>query len=164
MWKAPDSVVIPVGNGTLLLGCYIGFNELANAGIISKIPKLIAVQAQNCNPLVGMFNGEINIEHNSAIHNNSIAEGISITNPLRGNQIVDAIKKTKGTIISVSENEIIEAWKNMAMQGHYIEPTSAAAIAGVKIYANSLLKKQKIVTLFTGNGLKSTDKIAKILS
>ena len=54
-WKSPDTVILAAGNGSLLLGAYIGFNELRNAGIIDKIPRLIGVQAENCAPVVKAF-------------------------------------------------------------------------------------------------------------
>jgi len=54
-WKSPDTIILPVGNGTLLLGTYIGFNELLSSEIIDKIPKIIAIQAANCAPLYRAF-------------------------------------------------------------------------------------------------------------
>ncbi|MBC7382705.1 MAG: threonine synthase [Bacteroidia bacterium] len=159
-WKAPDSVVIPVGNGTLLLGCFIGFNELANAGIISHIPRLIAVQALNCNPVASAFHGYLRKDQKNKT---TIAEGIAITNPVRMQQILDAVSETGGTFISVSESQIATAWKQMAQQGYFIEPTSAATIAGVTEYTNNLVKMECIVSLFSGHGLKSADKIEKFL-
>ncbi|MDP1726891.1 MAG: threonine synthase [Bacteroidota bacterium] len=161
-WKSPDSVVLPAGNGTLVLGCFLGFNELAQAGIISKIPKIIAVQAKNCNPLAQAFhNGLKEVQKIEA--QPTLAEGIAITHPIKGPQIIEAVLKTKGTFISVSEAEISSAWLQMAQKGFFIEPTSAAAIAGVTEYVKGLEKEEKIVTLFSGHGLKSLDKIEKIL-
>ena len=58
-WQAPDIVVLPVGNGTLLLGAYIGFKELVNSGIIHRIPCLIGVQAEGCAPLAKAFTEEL---------------------------------------------------------------------------------------------------------
>lgn len=162
-WNAPDSVVLPAGNGTLVLGCFLGFNELAQAGIISKIPKIIAVQATNCNPLAQAFHKGLK-EAQNIEPQPTLAEGIAITHPIKGPQIIEAVLKTKGTFISVSETEIASAWLQMAKIGFFIEPTSAAAIAGVTEYAKGLEKEEKIVTLFSGHGLKSLDKIAKILT
>ena len=54
-WKSPDAVVLPVGNGSLLLGTYFGFQDMFNAGIIAKIPKLIGIQSALCAPIYKGF-------------------------------------------------------------------------------------------------------------
>jgi threonine synthase len=154
-FKSPEAVVVPAGNGTLLLGCYIGFSELYEAGIIHKIPKLIAVQSDACNPLYRKHFGLNPIKKAEK----TLAEGIAILNPVRGNQMLEAVKKSNGCFISVAENEIIEAWKEVSKQGFFIEPTSAATIAGLIKYANQTENSHDIVSLFSGNGLKSLDKI-----
>jgi threonine synthase len=73
--------------------------------------------------------------------------------------MLDVVKETGGTYISVSDNEAIEAWKEVSKQGYFIEPTSAATIAGMLKYANQAENSDDIVSLFSGNGLKSLDKI-----
>jgi threonine synthase len=152
-WENPEYVVLPAGNGTLIIGCYIGFNQLAKAGIISKIPKLIAVQTEVCAPLYHTFFNKIAV---TPFTNITVAEGIAIENPPRGNQILEAITKTNGTFITVNELEIKSAWKQMALLGNYIEPTSAATIAGVeKFITNYDTDNKTIVSLFSGHGLKS---------
>lgn len=158
-WKAPDSVVLPAGNGTLLLGCYIGFSELVQFGIIKHLPKLIGVQSANCAPLATAFFSENNVEIFTQLP--TIAEGIAIAKPVRGEQLLAAVKNTNGTFITVSEQEIENAWKNCVQKGLYIEPTSAATVAGVASYA-ALFPNEQIVSVFTGTGLKSTDSIAKL--
>jgi threonine synthase len=77
--------------------------------------------------------------------------------------MMEAIKNTNGLVISVSELEIISAWKLIANQGFLIEPTSAATIAGILKFKNLYETDDLIVSLFSGSGLKSIDKIAKIL-
>lgn len=152
-WKAPDSIVLPVGNGSLLLGVFIGFNDLLKAGIIKKIPKIIAVQSKNCAPLYIAFKNKLdNVFPISKL--NTIAEGISISNPVRGKQIIEAVKISKGDFIAVSENKIKTSLKEMYKKGFYIEPTSAVAIAGLKEYLHQLSKSELIVSVFTGHGLK----------
>jgi threonine synthase len=160
-WKAPDAVVLPAGNGTLLIGCYIGFTDLLKAGIISKMPKLIAVQSEHCAPLAkAFFAGQ---KTYSAIETSqTIAEGIAIAKPARGNQLLSIVQESKGHFITVSEHEIKEAWKECAQKGYYIEPTSAATIAGVKTYLKNSAG-ELVISLFSGHGLKSTDKILQLL-
>ncbi|MGC8589134.1 threonine synthase [Athalassotoga sp.] len=153
-WKAPDTIVIPVGNGTLLLGAYIGFQDLRKAEIIEKMPKIVAVQAQNCAPLAKNFEG---VSSSKIIFRKTIAEGIAIANPARKAQIMKAVSDTEGRFLTVSEKEIKDAIKEMAMQGYYIEPTSAATVAGLKKYVRNAQKREKIVSVFTGHGLKSAN-------
>ncbi|MCF8254113.1 MAG: threonine synthase [Bacteroidia bacterium] len=161
-WNAPDILVIPAGNGTLLLGCYIGFHELVQQKIIQKMPKLVAVQSEKCSPLFHYFHDQ-NFNMNLYEPSETIAEGIAIPNPVRLSQMFQAIKKTGGDVVLVSDSEIIEAWKYISRLGYFIEPTSAATIAGLINYSNNLDPNLKIASVFTGSGLKSIDKIQKIL-
>jgi threonine synthase len=86
------------------------------------------------------------------------AEGIAIAAPVRGKQILEAVGNTGGDFIAVTETEIIHALKDMGGKGFYIEPTSAAAIAGITKYlqqsGNS--ENELIVSAFTGHGLKAS--------
>lgn len=157
-WQAPDAVVLPAGNGTLILGCSIGFTELFELGIIQKIPKLIAIQSEHCAPLATAFFAKNNVEEFT--QKPTIAEGIAIAKPIRGEQMIAAVRNTNGTFITVSEQAIIDAWKICAQKGLYIEPTSAATVAGASIYA-STFQSEKIVSVFTGTGLKATDTLHK---
>jgi threonine synthase len=153
-WQVPDTVILPVGNGTLLLGAYIGFSELYNQKLIKRLPKLIGVQSNHCAPLSEMLKKKITTIPKLVIRP-TIAEGIAVGKPPRAKQIVSAIKKTRGTIITVSDAEIKKALSEMSLSGIYIEPTSAAAVAGVKRYLKTANKKEIIVSTFTGTGLKS---------
>jgi threonine synthase len=160
-WQAPDAVVVPAGNGTLVLGCHIGFNELFAAKRINKIPKIIAVQSANCSALAQMFDGNLD-EIPKISKQATLAVGIAIAEPIRAHQIINAVRESKGHFITVNESEIIEALKYTAQMGYFIEPTSAATIAGLEKY---LQKKEheKVVSLFSGHGLKSIDKWMKLL-
>ncbi|GAI24490.1 unnamed protein product, partial [marine sediment metagenome] len=162
-WKAPDSVILPVGSGSLLLGVFIGWTELLNAGIVDRIPKLIGVQAENCAPLAKAFNENL-CEVPKIDKKETIAEGISIAAPVRGEQILYSVKSSGGEFITVSEEEIKDALKWSCRKGFYIEPTSAAAVAGVNKYLKKSSPDELIVSVFTGHGLKETEKILKILN
>lgn len=164
-WRAPDTVILPVGNGTLLLGVYIGFNELKTAGIIKKIPRLIGVQSANCAPLYKTFKEDLK-EIPAIKSEKTAAEGIAIAAPIRGRQIIDAVKETGGDFIAVTEPEINRALHEMCGKGYYIEPTSASTIAGVKRYLRESRppRDEVIVSVFTGHGLKAGEKmVSKIL-
>lgn len=162
-WKAPDTVILPVGNGTLVLGSYIGFNELLHAGVIDKIPKIIAVQSVNCAPLYQAFKEGLE-EIPKIDKKDTIAEGIAIAEPIRGKQIIESVKKSNGDFIIVDDAEIKNSLKEIGRKGYYIEPTSASTTAGIIKYLESSSPDELIVSVFTGHGLKSTEKMLKILS
>ncbi len=105
-WKVPDVVILPVGNGTLLLGAWIGFNDLFKTGMIDRLPRLIAVQSSNCAPLAIAFQ---NLQSEPARVNSlpTIAEGIAIAEPVRGTQIIRAVKESNGYFITVDDPEIL---------------------------------------------------------
>lgn len=150
-WKPPDIILIPVGNGTLLYGTFIGLLELQQEHIIDIMPKIIGVQSENCAPLYYSWkNKRKNTQHKTS--KTTIAEGIAIENPRRGADILQAVEETKGEIITVQEKEIIHALLTALKKGYYIEPTSAVVIAGLKKY--SYTKNKVVVFPLTGHGLK----------
>lgn len=152
----PDAFVIPVGNGTLLLGAYLAFKDLLAWGLIDRLPKILAVQAANCSPIQKAFQqNKLAVE---AVENTgTLAEGIAIAAPARGAEILAAVRETGGDIIGVTEESILEARHKMAAQGIYVEITSAANYAGyldfVKKYPE--LKEQVVVFPLCGAGIKS---------
>jgi threonine synthase len=160
-WKAPDVVVLPAGNGTLVLGCYIGFKHLFESNIIAKMPKIVAVQAQNCAPLYTAWKQGLR-EPVKITSGYTLAEGIAIADPTRGKEMISAVNNTQGIFVTVDDDEIINALKLCTSKGFYIEPTSAATIAGL-IKAQKMVEGEIWVTLFSGHGLKSTEKILSIL-
>jgi threonine synthase len=162
-WRAPDAIVVPVGNGTLVLGAYIGFTELLRAGVIRAMPHIIGVQSAECAPLVEAF--RLNADQPAGSSGGrTIAEGIAIAAPLRGTQILEAVRQTQGRMISVQEEEIIETLQLICGMGHYIEPTAAAGIAGLRSYLRTAPRDELVVSVFTGHGLKSSAKMLSLLS
>ncbi|MFA4932616.1 MAG: pyridoxal-phosphate dependent enzyme [Caldisericia bacterium] len=161
-WAAPDTLVLPAGNGTLLLGAYLGFTELTRAGIVSHVPRIIAVQAVACAPLAGAF--AEGLDEPIAIHASyTAAEGIAIAAPARGAQILAAVRATGGSFMTVAEQEIVTSLRDCCRGGWFIEPTSAAVIAGARRYTRTAAPGEIIVTAFTGHGLKAAGKIAELV-
>ena len=156
-WKTPETLVLPVGHGTLFLGVYIGFKELREAGLIKKIPKLVAVQSASCAPLYQAFKKGWQ-ETRPIEKKETVAEGIAIAEPVRGRQILEAIRETDGEILIVAEKEIGTALKAMGRKGHFVEPTSAATVAGLSQYLRKKRRRETVVSTLTGMGLKSTAK------
>lgn len=162
-WQVPDVVILPVGNGTILLGSFFGFKDLRQAGIIEKIPRLIGIQAANCAPLYLAWRDNV-ADIPFIMKKETLAEGIAIAGPVRGKQILQAVKETSGEIMMVEEEEIKKALIDVYRRGFYIEPTAAATIAGVCKYIPNSPPGETIVSVFTGHGLKATEKILKILA
>jgi len=161
-WSAPDALVLPVGNGTLLLGAYIGFSELQNHGITERMPKLVGVQAERCAPLYKSFRegSDVTDYYNAK---KTIAEGVTVANPVRARQILDAVRTTGGFFATVTEEEITESLKKMLKTGYLIEPTAAVAVAGTTKYLSQHHEDELIVSVFTGHGLKAAGKIHKLV-
>jgi threonine synthase len=161
-WRAPDTVVLPAGNGTLVLGASIGFGELCTAGIIPRTPRIVGVQAAACAPLFHAWkSGHSTVAAIRKGH--TIAEGIAIAEPVRGPQVIRAIVSSGGEMMTVEEEEIAGALKVVCRQGFSIEPTSAAVIAGLLKYLPRSSREEVIVSAFTGHGLKSTEKMMALL-
>ena len=157
-WRTPDTLVLPIGHGTLFLGVHLGFKELKEAGMIKRIPKLVGVQSVSCAPLYQAFHKGWK-ETRPIEKKKTIAEGIAIAEPVRGRQILEAIRETGGEVLAVTEKEINGTLKEMGRKGHFIEPTSAATIAGLKKYLKEKRRKETVVSTFTGMGLKSAGKV-----
>lgn len=149
-------MVIPVGNGTLVLGCYYGFKELFELELVEKMPKIIAVQAQGCAPIYKAFKEDKHSVEETT-NTGTQAEGIAIAAPMRGKQILDAVRDTKGEIIIAPEDKIVETRKYLAEKGFYVEPTTAATFAGFFDYnkENTPSIVGKIIIPLCGAGLKA---------
>ena len=95
----------------------------------------------------------------------TIAEGIASSKPTRVIEVLQAIRQSGGEIVAVSEQEIVTALGTLARQGFYVEPTAAAAAAGLSqlIKAGVIAGDQTTVLALTGTGLKSSEKIGELL-
>lgn len=160
-FKAPENIVASTGNGSVILGIYYGFKELLSSKQVDKLPRLFAIQADNCNPIYREYiNNSLEEPFKS-----TIAEGIALAKPNKGSKVVEVVKETGGQVVSVSEGSIIQAVKSTAKQGFYVEPTSAAAYAGLeKLCKNGIIKSEdNVVWVISGNGLKANSEIEKLL-
>lgn len=152
--KLPDALAVPVGNGTLLLGVLYGIRSLIASGALSKPPEIIAVQASNCAPVAKAFkSGAARVE--PVINEGTSAEGIAIAAPKRGAQLLGSVKELGGTFVQAGEDEIEDAGKALAGMGVYVEPTSAATIAGASSWAKESGFDGEIAVPMCGAGLKS---------
>ena len=154
-WRAPDVIVLPVGNGTLLLGAYLGFEDLLMARVIDAMPRLIGVQSAACAPLVAAWASDgFDVGQVSP----TVASGIAIAAPARQAQILQAVSQSGGCWIAVSEDEIAAALRLLAAQGLFVEPTAAATIAGLRKVLPRR-ESETVVSALTGHGLKAATKV-----
>ena len=152
--RVPDNFVLPAGHGTLLLGAYQGFTDLLKAGLIDRLPRLFAVQALACAPLYEAYRRGSQ-EVSPVQEGETRAEGIRVSHPVRGRQILAAIRQTGGAIVAVDDGEIGKAHHELAQRGFYVEFTSAAPVAAMKELRSTITADQVTVVPLTGSGFKS---------
>ncbi len=153
--RAPDNLIFPVGNGSLLMGTYQGFTDLQQAGRIEHVPRLYAVQARACAPFYQAYQKGLD-DAQPVSPNQTIAEGIRIARPVRGRQVLRAVRATGGVVLAVDDYEIQEGRALLAQQGLYVEPTSAATVAALRKMDKMIGPDERTIVPLTGSGLKST--------
>lgn len=154
--RAPGAIVLPVGNGTLLLGIHRGFDRLRAAGLIEHRPILLAVQAEACSPVAQAIQQRHDMVQQVAVAP-TLASGIAVARPARGAEILSAIRASEGTAVAVKEQEIVDTRNELARLGLYVEGTSAVAVAALAHLAPRAAKigaEGPTVVLLTGHGLK----------
>ncbi len=155
-WRAPDHVVAPVGGGALFLGIVNGFSRLVELGLIGELPRVHAVQAAACAPIVAAWRAGL-AEPQPVEAGRSLAEGVLITAPPRGREIIAALRRASGSAVAVTEDEIAASWRSLPREeGLYVEPTSAVAVAGLaKLIGEGAIRPGEMVVVpLTGMGLK----------
>ncbi|TMT87478.1 pyridoxal-phosphate dependent enzyme [Haloterrigena sp. H1] len=153
-WTVPDAVVLPIGHGTLFLGAYRGFSLLNEASIVDGMPRLLGAQAAGYAPIVGALGGETTAENGERT---TIADGIQVTEPARGTEILEAIEATDGDAIALDSDLIESALDRLHRSGFYVEPTCAVAPAALERYRERgvLDEDADVVVPLTGSGLKT---------
>ncbi|MEU1128024.1 pyridoxal-phosphate dependent enzyme [Streptomyces sp. NPDC005899] len=148
----PDAIAVPVGNGTLLLGAALATAELLAHGLIARRPALIAVQAEAVSPLAAAFRaGQDGLPPGRATATAAtLAEGIAIPRPPRARQILAAVRESGGTFLTVTENQIRAAQRDLAARGLYVETTGVACWAAVGDVTD-----RSVVVPLCGAGLKT---------
>ncbi len=146
--EAPDCLAIPVGNAGNITAYWKGFKEYHQAGKMDKLPRMLGFEAEGAAALV---KGE-------TIYNpETIATAIRIGRPASWDGAMNAVKESEGLIDSVTDEEILEAYRLLAKtEGVFAEPASAASLAGVmkKKKAGYFSEEEVVVCVLTGNGLK----------
>ena len=163
-WEMPDRVILPVGNAGNISAIFKGFSELKTLGITNSIPKMTGIQAEGAKPIVRAFK-EGKSEIIPEAKPETIASAIRIGNPVNAAKALFAIRESSGIAESVTDEEIIEAQKELArFEGIGVEPASAASIAGLKklLRMNEIEKDEKIVCITTGHLLKDPEHVIRV--
>jgi threonine synthase len=148
--SAPEWLCLPVGNAGNITSYWMGFRQydsLKNTGL----PHILGVQATGAAPLV---------LGRPVDHPETVATAIRIGRPARGEQALQAAEESNGRIIAVSDDEILAMQRRLAQEGIWVEPASAAGLAGLasELRTNRIrLKNQRVVAVCTGHGLKDPD-------
>ncbi len=127
---AAGRILVPAGNGTLVLGLWLGFGELVALGRLRRRPALVAVQAERCAPLAGLPAPAAGGPNGTAAATS--AAGIAVTAPPRARQIRAAVLASGGRVVTVSEEAIAAAMVELSQLGHRVEPTGAVAWAALR--------------------------------
>jgi threonine synthase len=156
-WELPDVIFYPAGGGVGLIGMWKAFEEMEVLGwVSSKRPKMICVQAAGCAPVVRAFErGEERGEFwaNAA----TLASGLRVPKPLGDLLMLDAVRKSGGTALAVTDEEMLDAGAELGgAEGIFAAPEGAACVAALrKLFDSGFLdRKERIVLYNTGAGLK----------
>jgi len=156
-WELPDVIFYPTGGGVGIIGMWKAFDEMEALGWIgSRRPKMIAVQAEGCQPVVRAYEaGEQRSQFWENAH--TVASGLRVPKPLGDFLILEAVRKSGGTAIAVSDDQLIDAGIQLASdEGIFVAPEGAACVAALeKLLASGFLKKEERIVIYnTGAGLK----------
>ncbi len=151
--RAPDWVVLPAGNGSLLRGIRWGFRSLEKGKWIRSLPHLVAVQPANCAPLYAFGQGTYVAETFEALP--TIADGVAIPHPPLVEAMWAAVRKTRGEVVIVPEDEILAAQTRLARRGFFVEPTAALTFAALAQLETFIPPEDTVVLILTGHGFKS---------
>ena len=152
--RAPAAVATPVGHGGLFLGFFRGFQALRDSGYIDALPRMIAVQSAGVDPIVRAW--EAGAEQPAIIEPQaSIADGILVDQPVRGGQILGALRETDGFALRVENEAILSTQAKLHAAGLMVEATSAVTAAALPQIGARLGGDAPLVLAFTGSGLKT---------
>ena len=160
-WRVPSVILVPTGDGVILAGVYKAFDDLHKSGLITRLPRLVCVQAAKSNAihryiLTGCYRNAANPA--------TIADSISVSIPSNAHLARAEVLESHGFSLTVTDREIMEGQRTLATQsGVFAEPAASAAVAALgKLRKTGLVQpNEQIVVLVTGHGLKDVDAALK---
>jgi len=121
---------------------------LQTAGLIKKLPYFIGVQAQNCSPVSDAYSHISGGDYSLP----TLAEGVRVVSPVRGNAILELLNKNNGKIVSIEEESIMSSRSQLAVRGIYVEPTSALVWAALRKEIDQVV--DPVILILSGSGYK----------
>ena len=163
-FRVPDNILVPTGYGSNILGLERGFDELERGGEITVRPRLFAVQAANCAAFATAWRagGDGLVPFTAAA---TVADGIAATQPVRVAEVLRALRRSRGGVVAVGEDEIAPALAALGRLGLFVEPTAATAGPALTqlLHDGTIGPDQTTVVVLTGSGLKAAERIGELL-
>ncbi len=159
----PDAVVVPAGDGVTLSAMAKGFRELVACGVARRIPRIVGVQAEGCQPIKRAWETRSTLE---PVRPATIADGIAVGTPVCGPVAVRDVRESGGSFVAVADAEMLEAVQVLAIRaGVLAEPAGAAALAGLEraLAAGLVRANEHVVVLITGSALKAPQHLVPAL-
>jgi threonine synthase len=156
-WKAPDWIALPAGNLGNTAAFGKALDEASRLGLIDRVPRLLCVQASGADPFFQSFASNFSERHRTKAE--TVATAIRIGDPASYERGVRAIRLTEGVVVSVPDEEIVEAQRFIGTAGIGCEPASAASVAGIRAAAGAGLisPEDSVVAVLTGHLLKQPE-------
>jgi len=161
--KVPDTVIVPVGNAGNIAAIWKGFQDLNQLGLISDLPKMIGIQAERASPIAEAFRRGLS-RIDPVPNPETVATAIRIGSPASWKKALRAVRSSKGLIETVTDEEILESQKLLArLEGIFVEPASAASIAGLKklVEVGAVSREEDVICVTTGHGLKDPEVVGR---
>ena len=161
-WNVPDRVIISVGDGCCISGIYKAFLDLLDLGLTERMPKITGVQSEKCAPLAKAI--EEGSSRVTFVEGGTLADSIDVGAPRNWAKALRAVRESGGSMITVSDDAIIQAIPALARKsGVFAEPAGSAAFAGLleMAYQGLLDPEERVAVVITGNGLKDIESARK---
>ena len=161
-WELPDVIIYPTGGGTGLIGMWKAFHEMIALGWIqNKLPRMFAVQAENCQPIVQTWKGN-QTNAKTYVGKPSVANGLAVPNPFGEDMILQVLKQSGGLPIAINDDAMIKSVKQLARdEGLLVAPEGGALLEAIVVLMRKevVSPSEKIVLLNTGSAYKYFENI-----
>lgn len=163
-WQLPDVILYPTGGGTGLIGIWKAFHEMKALGWLSehqRFPRMVAVQAENCRPVVDTFHGK-QANSKQYIGQPTLANGLAVPRPIGEPLMLTVLRESGGTALAVSEDDMIEGVSELSRrEGIFAAPEGGALWAATKqlLRQGWIRPEEQVLLLNTGSGQKYLDNL-----
>lgn len=160
-WMIPDYIIMSVGDGCSIAAAYKGMQEFYQLGLIDRIPRFIGVQAEGASPIYKAWKTSQDIQYQKPA---TLADSIAVGTPRNWRKAIDAVRKSDGLFITVSDSDILKAMKELGRAtGICAEPAGVTCYAGMQILAGQgfFSHSDQVALIISGNGLKDVASVVK---